>query len=169
MHQQLSCKTTIIVSCRLYSHNYSPESVEHVQAIVRLANRCGLPLWMVSRGKNLGYCHQLTLESPVRLQRFSYGGPAPRQSGSIIVSLHRMNRIIEANQELAYVVVEPGVTFFDVDNYFKKNKLDLWISAPALGWGSVVGNVGNLPFIAQSHLLYVSIYSCYHPNFRAAA
>lgn len=54
-----------------------------------------------------------------------------------------MNRIIEVNETLAYVVVEPGVTFFDLDSYFKKNHIDLWISAPALGWGSVVGNVSH--------------------------
>jgi hypothetical protein len=64
-----------------------------------------------------------------------------------------MNKIIEVNEKLTYVVVEPGVTFFDLDNYFKEHNIDLWISAPALGWGSVVGNV--------SRSLLAGLYSFY--------
>jgi hypothetical protein len=56
-----------------------------------------------------------------------------------------MRRILEVNEKLTYIVVEPGVTFFDVYNYFHEHNLDLWISAPALGWGSVVGNVSQGP------------------------
>jgi len=52
-----------------------------------------------------------------------------------------MNRILEVNEKFSYVVVEPGVTFFDLHNYFKEHDLSLWCSAPALGWGSIVGNV----------------------------
>lgn len=59
----------------------------------------------------------------------------------MVLSLQRMNRILEVNEKLTYIVVEPGVTFFDVYDYFQKHNLDLWISVPALGWGSLVGNV----------------------------
>lgn len=76
----------------------------------------------------------------------SYGGPAPRVSGSVVLSLHRLNRIIEVNEQFAYVVVEPGVTFFDLYQYFKEKNLDLWCGVPALGWGSVVGNVSLFSF-----------------------
>lgn len=55
-----------------------------------------------------------------------------------------MNRILEVNEKLTYIVVEPGVTFFDVYNHLIENNLDLWVSVPALGWGSVLGNVSNL-------------------------
>lgn len=61
----------------------------------------------------------------------------------MVLSLHRMNRILEVNEKLAYIVVEPGVTFFDVFNHLAKNKLDLWVSVPALGWGSVLGNASQ--------------------------
>jgi 4-cresol dehydrogenase (hydroxylating) flavoprotein subunit len=44
----------------------------------------------------------------------AYGGGAPRLRGSVVLSLRRMNRILEVNEELAYAVVEPGVTFFDL-------------------------------------------------------
>jgi hypothetical protein len=32
-----------------------PKTIEEVQAIVKLANKHKIPLWTVSRGKNLGY------------------------------------------------------------------------------------------------------------------
>jgi len=99
-----------------------PESVEEIQAIVKIANEHKIPLWAVSRGKNLGY-----------------GGPAPRVSGSVVLDLGRMKKI-EIDEEQCYAVVEPGVTFFDLYEYIRERKIKLWISVPALGWGSVVGN-----------------------------
>lgn len=62
------------------------------------------------------------------------------------MSLQRMNRILEVNEKFAYIVVEPGVTFFDVYTYFNEHNLNLWLSVPALGWGSIVGNVIEYPY-----------------------
>lgn len=70
-----------------------------------------------------------------------YGGPSPRVGGSVILSLHRMNRILEVNEKAAYAVVEPGVTFFDLYNYCIDRELAVWPSVPAIAWGSVIGNV----------------------------
>ncbi|KAG4420707.1 hypothetical protein IFR04_006195 [Cadophora malorum] len=100
-----------------------PKSVEEIQGILKIANQYSFPIWVCSQGKNFGY-----------------GGPAPRESGSIVVSLHRMNRILEVNEKFAYVLVEPGVTFFQLHDYLRSRNIPLWMSAPALGWGSVVGN-----------------------------
>ena len=60
--------------------------------------------------------------------------------GSVVLDLHRMNKIIEVNEEYAYAIVEPGVSFFDLYNYIQEKKLNLWSSVPAIGWGSVLGN-----------------------------
>jgi 4-cresol dehydrogenase (hydroxylating) flavoprotein subunit len=111
-----------------------PGSVEEVQAILKIANEHMIPLWTISRGKNLGY-----------------GGPAPRVSGSVTLDLGRMNQILEVNEELCYAVLEPGVTFFDLYEYIRERRLKLWISVPALGWGSVLGNaldrgIGYTPY-----------------------
>lgn len=69
-----------------------------------------------------------------------YGGSAPVVDRNVILDLHRMNKIIEINEEYAYAIVEPGVTFIQLYEEIKKRKLNLWISVPAIGWGSVVGN-----------------------------
>jgi 4-cresol dehydrogenase (hydroxylating) len=100
-----------------------PESVEQVQAILRIANEFRLPLWTSSQGRNNGY-----------------GGPAPRVEGSVVLSLRRMNRVLEVNEESAYALVEPGVRFFDLYDELKARGNRLWMSVPDLGWGSVLGN-----------------------------
>lgn len=112
----------------------APATVEEVQAIVRVANELGLPLWPISRGKNFGY-----------------GGAAPRIPGVIMLDLIRMNRILEVNPDEGYALLEPGVGFDDLFHHLIDNKIPLWMSAPAHTWGSVVGNalergVGYTPY-----------------------
>lgn len=43
-----------ILDDRLNGH-LSPVSVEEIQAILRVANRHQIPLWVCSQGKNFGY------------------------------------------------------------------------------------------------------------------
>jgi 4-cresol dehydrogenase (hydroxylating) flavoprotein subunit len=100
-----------------------PRAVPEVQAIVRIANEHKVPLWTSSQGRNNGY-----------------GGAAPRVRGSVVLNLRRMNRVLEVNEESAYALVEPGVTFFDLYAHLKSIGSRLWMSVPDLGWGSIVGN-----------------------------
>jgi len=100
-----------------------PRSVEDVQAVVRIANEFGVPLWTFGQGRNN-----------------AYGGAAPRVNRSILVSLREMNRVLEVNEELAYALVEPGVRFFDLHDHLLAGGYKLWPSIPDIGWGSVVGN-----------------------------
>ena len=64
----------------LASAAVAPDTVEQVQAIVRIANEHKIPLYPISTGKNLGY-----------------GGSAPNVRGSVVVDLKRMNRILEVD------------------------------------------------------------------------
>ncbi|SPO07715.1 related to 4-cresol dehydrogenase flavoprotein subunit [Cephalotrichum gorgonifer] len=98
-------------------------TVEHIQAILKICNEHKIPLWTVSRGRNLGY-----------------GGPAARVKGSIILDLQRMNKILDVNDKYSYYTVEPGVTFFDIYRAIREKNANIWCSCPALGWGSIVGN-----------------------------
>ncbi|MBV8740426.1 MAG: FAD-binding oxidoreductase, partial [Sinobacteraceae bacterium] len=112
----------------------APDSTEQVQQIVKVASELRVPLWTVSRGKN-----------------FAYGGAAPVLSGSIVLDLSRMNRILEVNEKFGYALLEPGVSYFDLYNYIKEHGMRLWIDVPDPGWGSVIGNaldhgVGYTPY-----------------------
>lgn len=108
---------------RLASAAVAPASAEEVQAVVRIAQQYGIPLYPISTGKNLGY-----------------GGSAPAHSGSVVLDLKRMNRIIEVNDSNHYCIVEPGVSYFDLYEYIQKKGLKVWIDCPDPGWGSLIGN-----------------------------
>ncbi len=101
----------------------APDGVEQVQAVVKIANRYKIPIYPVSTGKNLGY-----------------GGSAPVLSGSVVLDLKRMNRILEVNERNAYALVEPGVSYFDLYRYIQEKGLKLWVDVPDPGWGSPIGN-----------------------------
>ena len=101
----------------------APADVAQVQAVLKVANQYRIPLWPISRGKNFGY-----------------GGAAPRMSGTVMLDLGRMNRIIEVNEKLGYCIVEPGVGFYDLHDHLKTNGIRLQPGVPGNGWGSVVGN-----------------------------
>ena len=82
----------------------SPRSVLEVQVLMRLCNEFSMPAWPYSIGRNT-----------------DHGRAAPRVSGSIALGLgQHMGRILEVNVEDAYVVAEPGVTFFDLHEYLQK-------------------------------------------------
>jgi 4-cresol dehydrogenase (hydroxylating) len=108
---------------RIASGALAPVSTEQVQQIVRIANKYRIPIYPISTGKNLGY-----------------GGSAPAYSGSVVLDLKRMNRIIEVNEQHAFALVEPGVSYFDLYRYIQEHKLKVWIDCPDPGWGSVMGN-----------------------------
>jgi 4-cresol dehydrogenase (hydroxylating) len=100
-----------------------PGSVEEVQAVLRIANEHGTPVWTSSQGRNKGY-----------------GGGAPRVSGSFAMSLRRMNRVLEVDEENCMALVEPGVRFFDLYDHLRSTGSRLWMSCPDLGGGSIIGN-----------------------------
>jgi 4-cresol dehydrogenase (hydroxylating) len=101
----------------------APSSVEEVQQIVAIANEHRLPIYPISNGKNL-----------------TYGGSAPVYSGSVVLDLKRMNRILDVNERDKTCLVEPGVSYFDLYRHIRQNKLKLWIDTADPGWGSLVGN-----------------------------
>jgi len=108
---------------RVASGAVAPDTVEQVQAVVRAANEFRIPLYPISTGRNL-----------------AYGGSAPAYSGSVVLDLKRMNRVLEVNERNAYALVEPGVSYFDLYNHIEERNLNVWIDPPDPGWGSVIGN-----------------------------
>nr|AEQ20473.1 FAD/FMN-containing dehydrogenase [uncultured bacterium CSL142] len=101
-----------------------PHSVEQLQQTVRLANKYRLQLYPISTGHNWGY-----------------GTASPVRDHGVVVDLSRMNRILEVNSELAYVVVEPGVTQGQLSTFLEENDIPLWIDSTGAGPNcSLIGN-----------------------------
>ncbi|MCC7367460.1 MAG: FAD-dependent oxidoreductase [Chloroflexi bacterium] len=113
----------------------APASAEEVQAVVRIARAAGLPLWPVSRGKN-----------------WAYGAATPSLAGTVVLTLERLDRIVEVNDELCYAVVEPGVTFGQLQEHLERRGGRLWVDpTDSTPHGSVIGNaldhgIGSTPY-----------------------
>lgn len=111
-----------------------PGSREEVQACVRTADRLRVPIYPVSTGMNWGY-----------------GSKAPTASACLL-ELHRLNRIVDFNEELAYVTVEPGVTQQQLFDFLRSRGSRLWIDATgASPHSSILGNTvergfGHTPY-----------------------
>ncbi len=102
-----------------------PGSQEEVVALVRLAAGRGVALYPVSTGRNWGY-----------------GDACAVGAGQLIVELSRMNRIVKVDAELAYAVIEPGVTQQQLSEYLRAQGLDLWMDCTGAGPDtSLMGNI----------------------------
>jgi 4-cresol dehydrogenase (hydroxylating) len=106
-------------SCVVY-----PKSTEQVQELVRLATRYGVVLYPISRGRNWGYGDACA--------------PTPE---AVIVDLSRMDQILEVNTELAYAVIQPGVSQGQLYAYLAEHQTGLWMDSTGAGPdSSLVGN-----------------------------
>jgi 4-cresol dehydrogenase (hydroxylating) flavoprotein subunit len=101
-----------------------PASVEEVRGCVRAAAEHGLALYPVSRGKNWGY-----------------GSRAPGSDGALLLSLERLDRIVDFDERLGYATIEPGVTFRQLAEFLAARGSRLYLNAPgSTPEASVVGN-----------------------------
>jgi 4-cresol dehydrogenase (hydroxylating) len=100
-----------------------PSSREEVQAIVQIAGRHRVPIYPVSTGKNWGY-----------------GSRVPVHDAAL-VHLGRMNRILDFNETLGYVTIEPGVTQRQLFEFLQGEGGRFWMDATgASPECSVIGN-----------------------------
>ncbi|MCC6485975.1 MAG: FAD-binding oxidoreductase [Candidatus Hydrogenedentes bacterium] len=105
--------------CVLY-----PTCTSDVQEIIRIAWDYEVVVYPISRGKNWGY-----------------GDACAPTDGAAILDLSRMNRIVEVNTELAYAVIEPGVTQGQLYDYLQEHETGLWMDCTGAGLdASLVGN-----------------------------
>lgn len=102
----------------------APDGVEQIRQILAVSTKYKIPLWTVSTGRNFGY-----------------GSASPATPGQMVLDLRRMNRIISVDPDLCTVLVEPGVTYRQLQDYLEANNYDMWLNFPSPG--PIVGPVGN--------------------------
>ena len=98
------------------------ETAQQVSAIIKLANACHFPV--VPRGAGTGLACGAVPE---------YGG--------IVLSLEKMNKILEINEDGLYAVVEPGVRTSDLQEAAEKKGL-FYAGDPCSGDSCFIG--GNI-------------------------
>lgn len=112
-----------------------PDTADEVAQIVNIARQYKIPVWPFSGGINQGY-----------------GATLAPENGALIMILTRMNRILEINEKLAYAVLEPGVTYKQLNAYLKEHGHKLWMDCTdGPTNGSVIGNaldrgIGETPY-----------------------
>jgi 4-cresol dehydrogenase (hydroxylating) flavoprotein subunit len=82
-----------------------PANVAEVEASVRIANRYAIPIYAVSRGRNWGL-----------------GSRVPTETGCALLDLGRLDRIVDYDEQLGYITVQPGVTFRHVHDFLRARK-----------------------------------------------
>ncbi|KFZ12882.1 hypothetical protein V501_03991 [Pseudogymnoascus sp. VKM F-4519 (FW-2642)] len=84
-----------------------PRKGSEAQEIIRLCNTFEIPVWSFSSGSE-----------------DDYRAAIPRVPGSIGLDFGSyMNKVLGVNESGAFVVVEPGATYADIDKYLVDNKL----------------------------------------------
>ena len=130
-----AAETSTFLTNRFIPAIIRPADREQVQECVRIANRYHVPLYPISSGKNWGY-----------------GSRVPSADGCLLLDLGRMNRILDFNEELAYVTVEPGVTQAQLYEFLKERNSKLWMDATGASPDcSLIGNTvergfGHTPY-----------------------
>lgn len=100
-------------------------SSNQITGIMRIANKHMISIYPISTGNNWGY-----------------GSANPIKNNSIILDLSDLNEILNFDDELGYITLEPGVTQKMLFEYFKINKVNYLV--PTTGAGpncSILGNV----------------------------
>ena len=107
-----------------------PADREQVRECVRIANRWGVRLYPVSSGRNWGY-----------------GSRVPAADDCVLLDLGRLNRILDYNEDLAYVTLEPGVTQGQLYDFLQERGGRLWMDATGSSpHCSLVGNATERGF-----------------------
>lgn len=112
-----------------------PASRAEVQHCLRIAARHALPVYPVSTGRNWGY-----------------GSSVPSHDGAVLLDLRRMRGIVDFDDRLGYVTLEPGVTQQQLLDFLRERRSALWMDATGAGPdASVVGNTlergfGHTPY-----------------------
>jgi len=112
-----------------------PGNANEVASALKIAHAHQLEIWPFSGGRNWGYGATLALSD-----------------GAVVMVLSRMNRIVEVNHELAYAVIEPGVSYRQLSEYLRSNGTGLWADCiDGTPEGSVIGNaldrgIGETPY-----------------------
>jgi 4-cresol dehydrogenase (hydroxylating) len=88
-----------------------PATTEEVAGCLKIASQLEIPVYAISGGKNWGY-----------------GSRVPVRDGSVVMDLRRMDRIRQFDHELAFMTVEPGVTFQQAYSFVEERTSDLMLN-----------------------------------------
>ncbi len=126
-------KTTLGFSAAKPSVVLLPENKKQIVNIVNTARKHQVKYYCISQGKNWGFGDAL---------------PADEEC-DVILNLRNMNAILDFDEELGLVNLEPGVTFAQLRHFLFQKKSQFL--APVIGGGDSGSVIGNL--LERGHAL----------------
>jgi 4-cresol dehydrogenase (hydroxylating) flavoprotein subunit len=122
-------KTTFVTNNKIPAIIY-PGSTSEIQQCIEIANKYMISVYPISTGKNIGY-----------------GSRVPSSDSCVILELSRMNKIIELNEDLGFVTLEPGVTQRQLYEFLQTRKSNFWMDATGSTEAhSIIGNIAERGF-----------------------
>jgi 4-cresol dehydrogenase (hydroxylating) len=104
-----------------------PSSVDQVRHLIAIAGQHRIALWpLIGAGR--------------------FFAPADRAAVTVVVDPKRMARVLEVNEEFAYALVEPGVTYAQLHDRLRGGKPPLWLDCASPAAGSMADDFINRSF-----------------------
>ena len=106
-----------------------PKDIEQLRAVLSIAGENNVSLWVLPN-------------------RAANGAMAGAATGKDILAVDqsRMNDIVEVNSKGAYALVEPGVSYLQLNDYLEENNTGLWVDCDRNGLNSVSGSISAREF-----------------------
>jgi len=104
-----------------------PTSSEQLSECLKIANKFKINIYTVSQGKNYGLGSKLSVVQD-----------------QVLIDLSKMNKITDFSEKMAYITVQPGVTFRQVSEYLESKESQLIMdSIGSTGEASIIGNTAE--------------------------
>lgn len=104
-----------------------PKNTEQVSDCLAIATAYNVAVYTVSKGKNYGLGSKISVKEDY-----------------VLLDLSQMNEILDFSEEMAYVTLQPGVTFEQLADFLRSKNSDLIMdSIGSTGQASIIGNAAE--------------------------
>ena len=106
-----------------------PEDVDQLRAVLSAAAENNVSLWVLpNAAANGGMVGSVT------------------DKDILVIDQSRMDNIVEVNSKAAYALVEPGVSYTQLNEHLEQNGTGLWVDCDRNGLNSVAGSIAAREF-----------------------
>ena len=106
-----------------------PEDVAQLRTVLSIASDHNVSLWVL----------------PNTAANGGMVGPSADKD-ILVIDQSRMNKIVEVNAKAAYALVEPGVSYLQLNDYLQEHNTGLWVDCDRNGLHSVSGSISAREF-----------------------
>ena len=106
----------------------TPAGIEDLQGVLKLVEGTALTVWSMPNAGGLG------------------STPPPESGDILMLDLKRMNGILEINTTAAYALVEPGVTYQQLQAHLRENDIPFWVDVDKHSDHSIADSISAREF-----------------------